>query len=104
MLDRLMRIDANFLFCGRSGWAFQYEIQQGSVTSTLTTLNQAATPQTATVKPRQIIGVGNVGRTIRQATYTLYDPRANRIKFRTVRYGNSKEFQIVQSKQVKSRR
>ncbi|WP_238393436.1 hypothetical protein [Myxacorys almedinensis] len=26
MLDRLMRMDANTLFCGRSGLAFQYEI------------------------------------------------------------------------------
>lgn len=93
LLDRLIRMDANLLFCGRSGLAFQYEIEQGQITSTLTTLNQAATPETATVRPRQIIGVGNVGRTAGQATYTLYSPYSGQIQFRSVRYGISKGFQ-----------
>ncbi len=39
---------------------------------------------------------------LRQATYTLYSPNTNQIEFRTVRYRNSKGFQIVQSKQVKA--
>jgi hypothetical protein len=34
MLDRLIRMDANLLFCGRSGLTFQYALQQGSITST----------------------------------------------------------------------
>jgi hypothetical protein len=37
MLDRLLRMDANTLFCGRSGLTFQYQIQQGTVTSSVTT-------------------------------------------------------------------
>ncbi|KAM3114318.1 metallophosphatase [Phormidesmis sp. 146-33] len=92
MLDRLMRMDANILFCGRSGLTFQYEIQQGSVTSSVTTLDQATSSQATLVKPRQVIGVGNVGRIPGQATYTLYSPNTNQIEFRTVRYGKSRGF------------
>jgi hypothetical protein len=95
MLDRLMRMDANILFCGRSGLTFQYEIQQGSVTSSITTLDQATLPKATLVKPRQVIGVGNVGRIPGQATYTLYSPNTNQIEFRTVRYGSEKGFQRV---------
>jgi hypothetical protein len=95
MLDRLIRMDANTLFCGRSGLTFQYEIQQSSVTSSVTTLDQATSPQATLIKPRQVIGVGNVGRIPGQATYTLYNPNTNQIEFRTVRYGLGKGFQIV---------
>lgn len=95
MLDRLMRMDANNLFCGRSGLTFQYQIQQGSVTSSITTLETATPPQAILVKPRQVIGVGNVGRIFGQATYTLYSPHTDRIEFRTVRYGSGKGFQRV---------
>ncbi len=92
MLDRLMRMDANTLFCGRSGLTFQYQIQQGSVTSSVTTLDQATSPQATLVRPRQVIGVGNVGRIPGQATYTLYSPYKNQIEFRTVRYGEGRGF------------
>ncbi|MFM7423634.1 MAG: metallophosphatase [Elainella sp.] len=95
MLDRLMRMDANTLFCGRSGLAFQYQIQQGSLTSTTTTLDQPAAPQTTSVKARQIVGVGSVGRIPGQATYTVYSPGSNGVEFRTVRYGSGKGFQSV---------
>jgi len=95
MLDRLMRMDANTLFCGRSGLMFQYEIQQGSVTSSVTGLDQATLPRATLVKPRQVIGVGNVGRIPGQATYTLYNPNTNQIEFRTVQYGSGKGFQLV---------
>lgn len=89
MLDRLLRTDANTLFCGRSGLAFQYEIQQGSMTSAIATLDSPASPQTATVQPRQIVGVGSVGRIPGQSTYTLYQPNTGRIEFKTVRYGTA---------------
>jgi hypothetical protein len=92
MLDRLMRSDANNLFCGRSGLMFQYEIQQGAVTSSVATLDQVAAPQAIAIKPRQVIGVGNVGRIPGQATYTLYNPNSNQVEFRTVRYGSGKGF------------
>ncbi|MBF2028194.1 MAG: metallophosphatase [Oscillatoriales cyanobacterium C42_A2020_001] len=98
MLERLMRMDANTLFCGRSGLTFPYEIQQGSVNSSLTTLDQATSPQATLVKPRQAIGVGNVGRIPGQATYTLYSPNTNQIEFRTVRYASGKGFQPAKDK------
>lgn len=94
-----MRMDANYLFCGRSGLAFEYEIAQGQVTSTITRLEESACPQTAIVKPRKVIGVGNVGRIEGQATYTLYNPNINRSEFKTVRYGDSKGFQLSSTKQ-----
>lgn len=101
ILDRLMRMDANYLFCGRSGLTFEYEITEGKVNSTITTLEYSAVPQTVMIKPRKLIGVGNVGRVTGQATYTLYNPYTNRIEFKTVRYGDGKGFKIstVQTRQ-----
>ncbi len=65
LLDRLLRTDANSLFCGRSGLAFQYQLSEAQITSTIQTLNADQSPgisQQQSLKPRQIIGVGNVGR------------------------------------------
>jgi hypothetical protein len=95
MLDRLLRMDANILFCGRSGLIFQYQIQQGTVTSSVTTLDQATSPQVVSIKPKQVIGVGNVGRIPGKASYTLYNPYTNQVEFKTVRYGSGKGFQTV---------
>jgi hypothetical protein len=86
MLDRLMRMQANNLFCGRSGLAFQYEIQTASINTGVTTLDKQVSPQSVGISPRQVIGVGNVGRTPGQATYTLYNPGANHVEFKTVLY------------------
>jgi len=93
MCDRLMRMGANNLFCGRAGLAFEYELQGGSVSSTVTTLEGEQQARTATASPRRVIGVGNVGREPGKATYTLYSPDTNRVEFRTVRYGVGKGFQ-----------
>jgi hypothetical protein len=95
LLDRLLRLGANNLFCGRSGLAFQYEIQGGAIASTTQTLDSPAQTQAATITPRQIIGVGNVGREPGQATYTLYNPGTDSVQFQTVHYGNHKGFQIL---------
>jgi len=94
MLDRLMRMDANLLFCGRSGLTFQYALQQGSITSTVVALDGPAECYTASVRPRQVVGVGNVGRILGQATYTLYNPYSNIVEFKTVRYGSGRGFQL----------
>jgi hypothetical protein len=102
MLDRLSRMQANNLFCGRSGLTFQYQLQTGSITTELTTLDNQVPPQTMTFSPRQVIGVGNVGRTPGKATYTLYNPSRNQVEFKTVYYGDSKGFQS-QSKVKKSK-
>ncbi|MEO0538443.1 MAG: metallophosphoesterase family protein [Cyanobacteria bacterium P01_A01_bin.123] len=87
LLDRLLRAEANTLFCGRSGLAFQLQIPEGAVTSTITTLDAPAQTMTQTVRDRQIIGVGSVGREPGKAAYTLYSPYTNAVSFRTVRYG-----------------
>lgn len=97
MLDRLMRMDANTLFCGRSGLTFQYEMQRSTVKSQVQTLDQIAAPQAIWLNSRQVIGVGNVGRIPGQATYTLYHPNSNQIEFKTVRYGGGRGFQPVRN-------
>jgi hypothetical protein len=39
-IDRLSRMDANQLFCGRSGLAFEYKIESGSLNSQVQTLDK----------------------------------------------------------------
>ena len=99
--DRLQRMQANTLFCGRSGLAFQYQLQAGSITTGVTTLDSQTSPQTLNIALRQVIGVGNVGRTLGEATYTLYNPSMNQVQFNTVRYGVSKGFSV--SKNIANR-
>ncbi|MBE9007725.1 metallophosphatase [Fortiea sp. LEGE XX443] len=101
MLDRLSRMQANNLFCGRSGLTFQYQLQAGSITSGLTTLDNQMSSQTVTVTPRQVIGVGNVGRTAGQATYTFYNPGTNQVEFKTVDYADSKGFQSQRKRHLR---
>jgi hypothetical protein len=100
MLDRLSRMQANNLFCGRSGLAFQYQLESGSITTSVTTLDSQPSPQSLEISPRQVIGVGNVGRISGEATYTLYTPGTNLVEFRNVRYGDSKGFQVKLTKAV----
>ncbi|MBP5973486.1 metallophosphatase [Brasilonema sp. CT11] len=94
MLDRLSRMQANNLFCGRSGLTFQYQLEAGSITTQVTTLDSQTSPRTINVSSRQVVGVGNVGRTPGEATYTLYNPNTNQVEFRTVRYGEKKGFGV----------
>lgn len=98
MLDRVLRADAKNLFCGRSGLAFQYQVQSGSVTVGLTILDSQQSPATVSVPPRQVIGVGNVGREPGTAIYTLYNPKTEQVEFKTVRYGTNKGFQVERSR------
>lgn len=88
MLDRLQRVQANHLFCGRSGQVFEYQLQKGSVNSSVTTLDRQQTVQTITAPQRRVVGVGNVGREAGKATYTLYSPYSDRLEFKTVFYDN----------------
>ncbi|NEQ33870.1 MAG: metallophosphatase [Leptolyngbya sp. SIO4C5] len=87
LLDRLLRADANTLFCGRSGQTFHLQIPAGAVTSTVMTLDSPAQTMTQTVRDRQVVGVGSIGKEPAKATYTLYSPYTNAVSFRTVRYG-----------------
>jgi hypothetical protein len=84
MLDRLQRVQANHLFCGRSGQVFEYQLQGGSVNSSVMTLDYQQPVQTITAPQRRVIGVGNVGREAGKATYTLYSPESDRLEFKTV--------------------
>jgi len=92
MLDRLQRVGANHLFCGRSGQVFEYQLQGGSVNSSVTTLDQPQAVQTITAPQRRVVGVGNVGREPGKATYTLYNPNSDRLEFKTVYYGSKRGF------------
>ncbi|MBD2772162.1 metallophosphatase [Iningainema tapete] len=98
MCDRLQRMQANNLFCGRSGLAFQYQLQAGSITTGVTTLDRQDPRQTINITPRQVIGVGNVGRTQGEATYTLYNPSTISVEFKTIRYGINKGFGVNKTK------
>ena len=92
LLDRLMRTDVNLLFCGRSGLAFEAAIQSGSLESTVQTLDRTFDPEVTTLKQKKVVGVGNVGRSPGKATYTLYSPGSNEVRFRVVEYGVKKGF------------
>ena len=90
MLDRLQRVQANHLFCGRSGQVFEYQLQAGSVNSSVMTLESKQSVQTITAPKRRVVGVGNVGRELGKATYTIYSPKSDRLEFKTVYYGSKK--------------
>ncbi|KST63397.1 metallophosphoesterase family protein [Mastigocoleus testarum] len=92
ILDRVARMQANNLFCGRSGLTFQYNLEAGSIDTGVTTLDSQTSSQTIDVTPRMVVGVGSVGRNPGEATYTLYNPNTNQVEFKTVRYGVNKGF------------
>ena len=80
------------IFCGRSGQVFEYQLQGGSVNSSVMTLESKQPVQTITAPKRRVVGVGNVGREPGKATYTLYSPYSDRLEFKTVYYGGKKGF------------
>ena len=95
LCDRLIRADANHLFCGRSGRAFECWVTPSRLTSTVTTLDGPQAPKDQGKTPRRVVGVGSVGRIPGQATYTLYSPASNQLSFRTVNYSKAKGFAPV---------
>ncbi|MEL6137127.1 MAG: metallophosphatase, partial [Cyanobacteria bacterium J06628_6] len=101
LCDRLIRADANNLFCGRSGRTFECWVTPSRLKSTVTTLDGPQAPQDQGKTARRVIGVGSVGRTPGQATYTLYSPGSNQLSFRTVNYSTSKGFAPAQQKRKK---
>ncbi len=92
LCDRLIRADANSLFCGRSGLTFECWVEPRQLRSTVTTLDGAQAPQEQGKTPRRVVGVGSVGRISGKATYTLYSPDTNDAIFKTVTYGSSRGF------------
>lgn len=89
LCDRLIRADANHLFCGRSGRTFECWVAPTQLQSTVTTLDGPQPTQDQSKTPQRIVGVGSVGRVLGQATYTLYSPGSNQLSFRTVDYGRA---------------
>ena len=92
MLDRLQRVQANRLFCGRSGLSFCCEIDSGRVTQRLQTLDGEEERQLERPTAQKIIGVGSVGRSPGKASYVLYEPGSDHLEFKEVRYGANKGF------------
>ena len=92
LCDRLVRADANHLFCGRSGRTFECWITPSRLTSTVTTLDGPQPPQDQGKTPRRVVGVGSVGRTPGRANYALYSPGSNQLSFRTLSYSKAKGF------------
>ncbi|NET30568.1 MAG: metallophosphatase [Cyanothece sp. SIO1E1] len=84
LCDRLIRADANTLFCGRSGLAFECYVQPDQLRSTVTTLDGTQEPQDQGKTSRRVVGVGSVGRTIGEASYVLYNPGTDVVTFKTV--------------------
>ncbi|MGY6528747.1 MAG: metallophosphatase [Cyanobacterium sp.] len=85
MLDRLQRMNVNYLFSGRSSLLYEYQLQQGSLTSMVMTLDSQSSDN-KDVKEKKIIGVGNVGKIPHQATYALYNPYGGQLVLKTLQY------------------
>jgi hypothetical protein len=92
IVDRLQRMGVNHLFCGRSGQAFEYDVMQGSIQTQVTKLDQPQFEQTVNLPGKRVIGVGNVGHSPGEASYVLYNPANNALKFKTVKYSAAKGF------------
>ncbi|MBJ7901154.1 MAG: hypothetical protein GC158_14825 [Cyanobacteria bacterium RI_101] len=86
LCDRLIRADANTLFCGRSGLAFECQVLPRQLQSTVRTLDGPQAPQDQGKTPRRVVGVGSAGRQSGQAVYTLYRPETNQVTFKTINY------------------
>jgi hypothetical protein len=91
MLDRILRANANQIFCGRSGLSFNYQVKQGDITSEIVTLDNQQR-SIASISPRRVVGVGNVGRVPGVAHYVIYSPNTDRLTFKTVTYRAKKGF------------
>jgi hypothetical protein len=92
LIDRLNRMNVNHLFCARSGQAFEYTIERGTIATELTRLDQPPVAQSVRLPAKRVIGVGNVGRSVGTATYTLYNPGNNAVQFKTVKYSAARGF------------
>jgi hypothetical protein len=92
LIDRLNRMNVNHLFCARSGQAFEYTIERGTIATELTRLDQSPVAQSVSLPAKRVIGVGNVGRSVGTATYTLYNPGNNAVQFKTVKYSAARGF------------
>jgi hypothetical protein len=86
ILDRINRVNVNYMFCGRSNQLFDYELQSGSIESSITTLDNKSIAEVNQVTKKRLIGVGNIGKTPNTASYTLYNPYNNQLKLQQISY------------------
>ncbi|BAQ62547.1 serine/threonine protein phosphatase [Geminocystis sp. NIES-3708] len=86
ILDRLNRVNVNYLFCGRSSQIFDYELQSGFITSAVMSLDNKSISEVQEFTKKRLIGVGNIGKTANTASYTLYNPYNNQLKFTQINY------------------
>lgn len=84
LCDRLIRADANTLFCGRSGLTFECKVTPSRLRSTVTTLEGSQPPQDQGKTPRRVVGVGSVGRKPGEASYVLYTPGTDVVSFQWI--------------------
>jgi hypothetical protein len=91
-IDRLSLLDVNQLFCGRSGLAFEYQIESRSLSSQVQTLDNLTEPTPTISTPRRIIGAVSVERFEGQASCTLDRPESDKWEFKTLWYGAKKGF------------
>jgi hypothetical protein len=105
LCDRTIRADANTLFCGRSGLAFEVWVEPAALRSTVTTLDQTATPQEQGQEPRKsprrVVGVGNVGRAGGSPSYVLYNPETDQVRFKSVQSSPARGFGAARPKNEK---
>jgi diadenosine tetraphosphatase ApaH/serine/threonine PP2A family protein phosphatase len=86
ILDRLQRVGVNHLFCGRSGLMFEYILEESEIASSVMTLDEQQPTEMLLSIPKRLVGVGNVGKELGKASYTLYDPRTELVEFKIVNY------------------
>ena len=84
LCDRLIRSDANTLFCGRSGLTFECKVTPSRLRSTVTTLDGNQSPQDQGKTPRRVVGVGSVGRKPGEASYVFYNPGTDVVTFQRI--------------------
>ena len=72
--------------------AFECQVASNHLQSSVTTLDGPQDPIGGGQITRRIVGVGTVGRTPGQATYTLYNPSSDRVTFQTICYGKGRGF------------
>ena len=58
MLDRAIRAEANILLCGRSGLAFEYQLQPNFINNLATTIDFQEPPATVSATARRAMESG----------------------------------------------
>lgn len=86
ILDRINRVNVNYMFSARSHLTFNYQLQTSLIQSTVITLDGVLPTQISESKNKRLVGVGSVGRNPNQATYTIYNPYNGNIEFRGIHY------------------